>query len=76
MVCQILRQYFPYIICQCVIGCTVIVLYLLLVKSYLWCDFHAISQMLYIVSVGAGTIGIATFEVKFKCHKSQVFCFW
>ena len=71
-----LGSIFPYIICQCVIGCAVIVLYLLLVKSCIWCNFHAIFQKFYIVSIGAGIIGITAFKVKFKCHKFQVFCFW
>ena len=51
------------------------VLYLLLVKLCAQCDFLAISQKFYTVSVGVGMVSITTFKVKFKCHKSQVFCF-
>ena len=58
------------------LGCTGIVLYLSLVKSCLWHDFHAIFQKFCIISIGTGMMSIATFEVKFKCCKSQVFCFW
>ena len=75
-VCWELRQYFPYVICQCVIGCAVIVLYLPLVKSCVQSNFHAIFQKFCIVSVGVGMVSITTFKVKFKCCKSQVFCFW
>ena len=69
-------QYFPYFICQCVTGCAVIVLYLLLVKSCVQSGFYAIFQKFNIVCVGVSIVNITTFKVKFKCHKSQVFCFW
>ena len=34
----------PYVICQCVISCPVIVLYLSLVKMGVQCDLHTVFQ--------------------------------
>ena len=59
-----LGSIFTYIICQCVVGCTVIVLYLSLVKLCIQCIFHAIFQKFCIISIGTGMISIATFKVQ------------